>query len=587
MVVKKNNSKAKHGNSSFTVLRRSGLSLAVFVATVPLFALPAAHAQVRPDAGTLLREQPKPPAVAPAPAPKVAPAPAVPDMTSGPVFELKGFRFTGVVLIPESRLQAQVSIFLNNTVNFAILEAIAQQLTGYYLEQGYLARVVVPEQDVKDGIVEMRIIEGVRGSLDLDNRGQRIDSARVSAFIDQRLPQGTPMSMKRLEEAIAILNEQPGVEAGTSLKPGAREGDVGVVVSLADKPLLTGTAGINSNGGRTSGRMQAQGSLTLNNPTGHFDAASALVNLSEGKTFLRADYSLAVGASGLRVGVNASHLEYKIIEDSLKPLDLKGAATTYGLATSYPLTRTRDLNLSLIGSHDVKELIDRSGAVETGNRRVNVTNLGLGGYVQHQLGSLPALTRFGASVSFGRSDQRNAGALAVDNVTRQSNRGFTKFGYSLSNLAELNAQWSYNVALSGQFAGDNLDSTERMSLGGPAALRAYPTGEATGDEGWLVNLNLRRSFGNTLAATFFYDLGGITLNHSTWANWSAGNPNLPNRYTLSGLGVALDWRFTPAALLSAIFAVPVGSNPGRDANNLNTDGRKNDARVWLSLNAQF
>ncbi|MDZ4255459.1 MAG: ShlB/FhaC/HecB family hemolysin secretion/activation protein [Sulfuritalea sp.] len=547
----------------------------------------AAQAQQVPDAGTILRQQPTPPAAAPAPAPKVAPAPTVPARAQGPVFQLKGFRFTGAVLIPESRLQAYVKVYLNSKVNFAILEIIAQQLTGYYLEQGYLARVIVPEQDVKDGIVAMRIIEGVRGSLDLDNRGQRIDSARATAFIDRRLPQGAPMSITRLDEAIAILNEQPGVEAGTSLKTGAREGDVGVVVSLADKPLLTGTTEINGNGGRASGRMQAQGSLTLNNPTGHFDAATALVNVSEGNTFVRGDYSLAVGASGLRLGVNAAHLDYRIIEDSLKALDLKGTATTYGLAASYPLARTRGLTLSLVGSHDVKELIDQFGAAETGNRRVKVTSLGIGGYVQHQLGRLPAITRFGASVNFGDSDQRDAGALAVDNVTRQSNGSFSKLNYSLSNLADLNARWSYNVALSGQFAGNNLDSTERMSLGGPTALRAYPTGEATGDEGWLVNFNLRRSFGNTVAATFFYDVGGITLNHSTWANWNAGNPNLPNRYTLSGLGAALDWRLTPATLLSAILAVPVGSNPGRDANNLNADGRKNEARVWLSLNAQF
>lgn len=552
------------------------------------FAAFSVQAQQRPDAGTLLQQQPSPPAIAPAPAP--APSPAAPlDLKAiqGPSFLVKGFRFTGAALIPEADLQARVSTFLGQTVNFPALQAIAQQLTGYYLEKGYLARVVVPEQNIRDGIVEMRIVEGVRGSLEIDNKGRRVNGGRLAEFINQRLPQGAPMNVARLDEALAILNEQPGVRAGTSLKAGAREGEVVVVVSADDKPLLSSSVGINNQGSRSTGETQLQGSLTLNNPTGHFDAASLLLNATDGNTYLRADYSLAVGGRGLRLGANASHLDYRVTDDSLRALGLQGTASTYGIAASYPLARTRTLALNATASHDVKELIDRSAVGETSNRTINVTSLGIAGNVQHLLGALGTVTSFGAAVSFGDSDQRNAGALAVDRAARQANGNFSKLAYTLSNQAELSAQWSYAVALRGQFAGKNLDSSERLSLGGPGGVRAYPAGEATGDEGWILNTSLRRAFAETLATTLFYDAGGITLNRNTWANWNAGNPNLPNRYTLSGIGVGLEWRFNPAVLLSASVAMPLGSNPGRDANNNNADGRSNHARLWLALSAQF
>jgi hemolysin activation/secretion protein len=547
----------------------------------------AAQAQQIPDAGTLLRQQPAPPAVVPLPVPSLGPEAPVIKATEGPRFLLKGFRFTGAVLIPEAELQARVSIFLDQEVNFAVLQAIALDLTGYYLEKGYLARVVVPQQEIKDGIVEMKIIEGVRGSLTIDKQGQRVDASRVAGFIDQRLGEGAPFDLTRLEAAVAILNEQPGVRLSTSLKPGSRESEVGVVVSADDKPLLSGAAGINNHGARASGEAQAQGIVTLSNPTGRFDAASLLVNASQGNAYARAEYSLAVGSSGLRVGANASYLDYSIIQSSLKALDLHGTARTYGIAASYPLVRARALSMNLAASHDVKKLVNQSAVGETGDRDVSATTLGVIGSLQHQLGSLPSQTSIGATVHVGDSDEHNAGALAADSAARRANGSFSKLSYGLANVSDLGGQWSYAVSLRGQFAGGNLDSSERLGLGGATGVRAYPIGEATGDEGWLINLNLRRTFGNALAATFFYDVGGIKLNDSTWTNWNAGTPNLPNRYTLAGIGAGVDWRFTPAALLSASVAVPVGNNPGRDANDHNADGRDNNARLWVSLNAQF
>lgn len=553
------------------------------------FAAVGAQAQqLPPDAGTLLRQQPLPPAVAPRPAPSLAPRDTdLGKVTKGPRFLVKEFRFTGAVLVTEAELQARVAHYRGQTVTLGILQLITQELTGYYLSKGYLARVIVPEQDIRDGIVEMKIIEGVRGSVVLDNRGRRVDGSRIVEFVDQRLAKAEPFSMTRLEEAIAILTEQPGVQLSTSLKPGSQEGEVDVAIVADDKPLVSGAVGINNGGSRGSGIVQVQGGVSLSNPTGRFDAASLLVNASEGAAYARADYSLAVGSRGLRLGVNAAHLDYRVIQSDLRPLDLHGTASTYGITWSYPLVRTSALSMSLAGSHDIQKFIDQSVAGETGNRQVTVTGLGISGSLEHQLGSLPSRTSIAATLYFGDSDEHNAGVLAADRAARQVNGSFTKFSYGLANLAELGADWTSSVALRGQFAGKNLDSSQRLSLGGQTGVRAYPAGEATGDEGWLINFNLRKSFGDALATTFFYDVGGITINKTTWANWNAGNPNLPNRYTLAGIGAGVDWRFMPAGLLSASIAVPVGSNPGRDANNRNADGRENKGRVWVSLNAQF
>jgi len=558
------------------------------LAAVSMSTVTEVLAQVAPDAGRLLQEQPKSPVFKPTPVPSLAPkAPPVVKAPTGPSFLLKGIRFSGATLVAEADLQSRISPFVGETINFAVLESLASQLTGDYLQRGYLARVVVPTQDVRDGIVEMKVIEGVRGDLRIDRQGQRVDTGRVAAFVDHHLPKGAPFSIFQLDSAISILNDQPGVQAQSSLQQGAKEAETDVAVLVVDKPLWSGSAGLNNHGSRASGEIQAQGSLALNNPTGNFDSASLLINASEGVSYGRAEYSLALGSSGLRVGVNASYLDYRLIQSNFAALDLKGEAKTYGIYASYPLQRTPMRSLYLTVGHDIKKLVDRSGALETGNREVATTSFGFSGTQLHALGSLNTQTSFGASLNFGESDQRNAAALAADGATRGANGGFTKLAFNLGNQGEFNPSWSYVAALRGQFAGQNLDSSERISLGGPNGIRAYPGGEGLGDEGWLLNVNLRRSLGDAARVTLFYDAGGIRLNKTTWANWNAGNPGLENSYTLSGAGVSLDWLPKRNTALSVVLATPVGSNPGRDANGNNADGKNEGLRAWISLNAQF
>jgi hemolysin activation/secretion protein len=310
------------------------------------------------------------------------------------------------------------------------------------------------------------------------------------------------------------------------------------------------------------------------------------MNTSEGTDYVRADYSLAVGDSGLRLGVNASYLRYRLIQDSFDALDADGSAKTAGLIASYPLARRSDFNLSLTGSIDHERLIDRTVAGETSNRHVTFASIGLSGYaLSPSLGD--GATIFGAALTVGDSDQRNAAARAVDQATRRVQGSFTKLGYNAGYQYPFSNATSLVATLRGQFANKNLDSSARMSLGGPNAVRAYPTGEALGDEAWLAGLALSHKLGDTLAANVFLDTGGVTLNRNTWANWNAANPRLDNRYTLSGIGVGLDWRVGPAVVTASV-ATPLGSNPGRDANDKNIDGSpQHRTRGWIGANAQF
>lgn len=543
--------------------------------------VPWSYSFSQTDAGRLLQQQPSPPGPA-----SVVPAPATPaaqpaDVDNSPQIEIKGFRIQGALLITEKDLQRQLQPLIGRRITLRQLQGAAAGLGLYYLSKGYIARVVVPPQNVNDGIYSLQIIEGKRGAVEVINSDKKLDTARVQGFLDSRLKAVDHLDFGALGESLAILNEQPGVKASADLKQGKQESEIDIMITADSTPRLQFTTSLNNHGSRATGEYQLSGGLTVNNLSGNFDALSVLTNVSDGTTFARLDYGLAVGNRGLRLGARVSSLRYKLTQSSFAALQGNGNAQTLGLIASYPLARRPEFNLSLTGNYDSKRLVDRTVAGETSNRQVDVIALGLTGFVVQDV----LATSFSIAINAGGSDQRNVGALAADKTGRNVQGSFTKLSYNVTQVLSLAKNFSFNPSLRGQLASKNLDSSERISLGGPGAIRAYPTGEATGDEAWLLNLNLSYAYNSSLAASLFVDAGGVERNRVFTPALIDG---LPNSYSLAGWGVGLDWRISPNVILTTTIAAPLGSNPGRNANNQNVDGSaQNAVRGFVSLNAQF
>src|SRR4029077_11503587 len=74
---------------------------------------------------------------------------------------------------------------------------------------------------------------------------------------------------------------------------------------------------------------------------------------------------------------------------------------------------------------------------------------------------------------------------------RHTQGNFNKFNYDVRRQQRLTDDASLLFSASGQLASGNLASAEKMSLGGPNGVRAYPVGEATGDSGIVTQTELR------------------------------------------------------------------------------------------------
>ena len=77
-------------------------------------------------------------------------------------------------------------------------------------------------------------------------------------------------------------------------------------------------------------------------------------------------------------------------------------------------------------------------------------------------------------------------------------------------------------------------------------VRAYPVGEAPGDEGYLFNLEGRYDLPGFISSATtqlvgFYDTGHVKLHKTLYTGWNGSLANFPNSYQLSGMGLGLNF----------------------------------------------
>ena len=544
-----------------------------------------ASAQTVPDAGSLLRENERQQPRLPQSTPKLTPQEAAPVDPNALRVKVKAFRITGNTLIAEPVLQAALAGWVGKETAFAELQQAANAVTEAYRAHGWFARPQLPAQDLSEGIVTITILEGRLGAVQIDDGGipLRVDRALVTDTMTARQKPGDPLNLDDLERGSAILNDTPGVAVATILAPGKAVGETDAIVQVQDKALLTFTAQLDSHGARSTGASKLTASAFLDNPTGRGDQISLNGNASEGSTYVKLGYSRPWGRDGLRLGIDGSAMRYHLVGD-LANLNSLGDAQTYGITANYPLARTGTRNVSLAAALDVKDYANEANQTSTSQKRVQTALVALNGDLLDSVGA-GGMTLWGINLTAGDVDlSANSTNQNADQAGPQTAGSYSKLGYSLARLQRLNDKATLWASLNGQFAGKNLDSSEKFSLGGPSGVRAYPVMEGSGDDGWLLTLEARYNLSPDLQVTGFYDQGAVTQSHN--ADYT-GAP-LANTGTLKGVGVGVNWSQAGKWNVRAALAHRLGDNPfATVATGADGDGSLELNRLWLSAVVYF
>lgn len=531
-----------------------------------------------PDAGAIMREteqlrRPDAPVLSPRAVPE---APVKPD-PDALTFVVKQFDLTGVKLVPEADVQAVLKPWLDRPITFEELERALNAISELYQKDGWYVRPQLPAQDIVDGTVTINVIEGKLGQVDPGiSEDMPMSAERIKKFITARQQSGEPLNMAELSRAITILNEQPGVSAQAALAPSLDEGASDVIVETARLPAVSGSLQADNWGAKSTGYYRVTGSANWNNPTGIGDQLQANVMGSEGTIYGRLGYTLPVGYDGWRLGASVSALYYKLIGD-LAQSESRGTAETFSLSATYPLIRetTSNATLSISGSDSHYE---NKNAIFKTTKRVSLASVAItGDEADDYLGG-------GFSV-YGLTLTSGYGNLGMNMEDLENAKGmFATLSGNGGRLQRLTDSTSLWASFSGQWASQNLDSSQKFSLGGPQGVRAYPVYEATGDQGWLGTVEARWDFYQGAQASVFYDMGWIQQNKSTGHFQDiATQLRGPNTYYLKGVGAGVSYNYNNRVSMKLTVATRIGNNPAPDRFGNDGDGTLQKTRFWFNV----
>lgn len=467
---------------------------------------------------------------------------------------LKQVRLTGETaagrLTPEA-LQKVVAPWLNKPLSYTELQAVAAAVTQYYRAQGILlARAVLPPQTVKGGVLTVQLIPGqydtarIRNSSPLKNRA-------AERIISGTLPAGNVVRKKELERAALLLSEIPGVTGQVSLIPGEKSGTTTPEITIRPGKRVAGYLGLDNQGNPTTGRSRVLGGVVVNNLSGWGDQLRLdVLDAYENRDLFNGslDYSLPAGGKGARIGAGYSRLNYHY--DFMR-MGYSGYSDNWGLYAVHPWVRTSQARVDVRLDAGQQFLTDKypSGllgeAGKKGRKQVSLGSLGVSGSVAAVPGGVSGFSLQG---TYGRADHRNEVARQIA-FSREvgSSGGFFRLNWQLSHEQLVRGPFSVYARLNGQQAGQNLDSSQKLLLGGPAAVRAYDTGAGAVDNGvagalelrgrWPVQLRYWPGKQPELIAAAFYDYGRGEQYQSNRNHAGRGQLTGHNRVALSGAGL--------------------------------------------------
>lgn len=477
---------------------------------------------------------------------------------------VKTFHLNGIHSLKEEELHALIVEEENKEHTLASLEKTASLITKYYRTQGYfVARAYIPKQSRKEGIVEISVIEGNYGELKLKN-SSLVNDGILQGMLDD-IKDENIVSTDTLERAMLIINDTPGAKVTRAdVMPGTQVGTSDFFIQTSEtKPYNAYIVGDNY-GSRYTGEYRTSIGVSANSPFGWGDKIgltgllSTKTDLKNGKIY----YNFPLMSNGLRGEVSAARTTYSLAEE-YDALDAIGNATTLEASLIYPLIRTQAQTLNLTLSYDNKHMKDEIRSTDTVTKKEsNALNLGANYTQTSSLFGLPSGTNASLVLTFGNLSFDNADALVIDQAGAKTDGGYSKVVATLEKSLAFDETYSMTGSLRFQKAlgNKNLDGSEDFSLGGAYGVRAFPDGELSVENGYIVGLEFFYALpayeSISSKASFFVDSGYAKMENSTGATE-------PRHLSDIGLGYQASYKefFAKAQLARVIGGADVETEP--------------------------
>jgi len=419
------------------------------------------------------------------------PTPAPPPSAT---LVLRELRFSESVLLDKADLAAIAKRYVGRELEIRDLQQLVAEVNALYQKSGmFTARALLPPQKIENGIVNVDLVEGRLGSVELSG-----NQYTKNSYILSRVPleAGAVIDGQRLERDLKWFNRTNDVALEATMKPGAAFGQSDLLLKAIEPPKYSLRLFADNEGIPTTGRAEAGLSFQDNALVGIGDSLSVYYTHSSGADNGSASYKVPVTTKGGALAVAYAQNTTAVNAGPLAGLNVTAkSSSVFSTYTqpwladdkwlvSTPFTLSRTLSETMLSG---VKLSDFDVHKASGGLSVDVRDPGYRATLLQTVAVLHS-----RNDSIGTETNRtvfngNAGA-----VIRMSDEYY----------GALRGGWQYSPQT-------DLPPSELFPIGGRATVRGYTRGFIAGTDGYYAGVEAHKLVTGNVNAFAFYDEGKV------------------------------------------------------------------------------
>ncbi|MBI2240981.1 MAG: ShlB/FhaC/HecB family hemolysin secretion/activation protein [Magnetospirillum gryphiswaldense] len=428
--------------------------------------------------------------------------------------EVQRIEIEGAVQLSKNELEEIILPFQGRCLTLADINELMRTISQAYVDKGYVAaRPYLPQQDMRDGVLRLVIVEGKVDAVEPQQGSGLTIQEMLFAFPGVV---GQPLNLRDIEQGLDQINRLRSNRATMTLEPGDNQGATKVMVKNDPDKRWRASAGFNDGGQSSTGRHKWQVGGEVDDLLG----ANEFLSLTADRSAVydrnwRASRSLN-GFFSVPMGYWTFSLSASYSDYSAPVL----STTQVYHSTGNSQTRKAELERVVWRDGDSKTTAKAVLRTYSANAYVNDQKLdnssygltigGLGlGHSRRLFGgflSMTALWERGFDLLHADGD---APGLAKDSPHAQ----FDKLSADLSYQHPIEiagVALNYSASAHGQWSESTLYSAERISLGSLYSVRGFDAEYVSGDIGLYTRNELSAKLPETGQAWLDQGLGRIS-----------------------------------------------------------------------------
>lgn len=402
-------------------------------------------------------------------------------------FKLKNINITGNTAFPTYVLMRLVDFKIGQDVTINDLIMSANDITDYYQAKGYISTIAyLPPQKVQNGSVEIKILEGKYGNVEINpGKWERASYLNKHYLKDHNIEPGKILNVKDVRNALTEMNTEEYMKGEVSFADNEESEEFSdVTLDVKDRFPLNLDIRYDNQGRELIGTQRGVLYAGLHDVTGHGDTLMGTVSMSERSFGVGGMYSLPIAANDTRLNLGYSYSHVRLGK-SLKYLNLKGDSHDVFVGVSRRLAQGEDFRLYGDITLDMRNTEMTSGAFPELDSayRTRVLRATLTDVKDDYFGRWLFNGGIAGGIPIDASDYNKARNMSSNN--------FVKLNASAARLQVLPHNHLAILQVNGQYANRHLYASEAMQFGGIATVRGYDEGFRIGDYGVTASVEYR------------------------------------------------------------------------------------------------